>query len=309
MLAVTEATLRFIVGLGNPPLFNRHPEIEYLLRPGSYCQFGNQIFVNSMGMRSPEDATLPTRVGELRVLVLGDSIINGGGYIDDQDLATSKLTTLLRDRLGGNPVTVCNVSAGSWGPENLLGYCREVGTFGAKIAVLVLSDHDYNDVPAFAPLDLDHPTQQPVSAIGHGLSMIWWRIEQRFSAAPEEPTLNTLASVQELVQLLSDRDIAIIAVLHPSLAEIANGDGAGLSKLRECLRRMQVPIVSTRCLELPPHSAESLYRDGLHLSVYGQLQLAKLFERITIATLINRLVNLFCSDETRMNFGVDGSAR
>jgi hypothetical protein len=79
MLMVTELTLRFVVGLGNPPLFNRHPEIEYLLRPGSYCQFGNRIFVNSMGMRSPEDATLPIRVGELRVLVLGDSIVNGGG--------------------------------------------------------------------------------------------------------------------------------------------------------------------------------------------------------------------------------------
>jgi hypothetical protein len=86
-----EVVARTWLGLGDPPLSITDPEIEYLSKPGTYHRFGNRIFVNTHHMRSAEFPARRQSPNEVRVMVLGDSVVNGGGLTDQADLATARM--------------------------------------------------------------------------------------------------------------------------------------------------------------------------------------------------------------------------
>ena len=171
LLLAGEWFARSVLGLGDPPLSITHPRIEYLYAPNQDVRrFGKRFLVNDYSMRS---APLAARKGadERRVLVFGDSVVNGGNLTNHQDLATTRLAHDLRPFAGGNKVVVGNVSAGSWGPGNWLAYSQAYGFFEADVVVLVASSHDVTDNPTFAPLDPNtHPTKKPLLALTEGLT-------------------------------------------------------------------------------------------------------------------------------------------
>ena len=72
-------------------------------------------------LRSRDFPPVKTEPGELRVLVVGDSIIHGGNAVDQGELATSLLERMAAEALA-RPVTVGNIAARSWGPPNCLAY-------------------------------------------------------------------------------------------------------------------------------------------------------------------------------------------
>src|SRR5437870_452589 len=89
ILAGLELFCRFYLGLGDPPLMRADPEIEYLfVGPRTYHRFGNIISYNRFSMRSREFDARRKDPRELRVIVAGDSVINGGAPTDQKDLAT-----------------------------------------------------------------------------------------------------------------------------------------------------------------------------------------------------------------------------
>ncbi len=122
LVAIAEVGLRYFTGLGNPPQLVAHPTIEYLYEPSrTYWRRGNRISFNRHSMRSDDFPPEKADGREFRLLVLGDSVVNGGAQSDQDALATE----MVRDELArdlGRPVVVGNVSAGSWGPPNLLAY-------------------------------------------------------------------------------------------------------------------------------------------------------------------------------------------
>jgi len=120
ILLTGEAFSRWYLGLGDPPLTVRDPEIEYMFAPNQDVRrFGNRVAYNAWSMRSDPVAPRKPHPREFRMLVMGDSVINGGALTDQTRLAT----TLAQARLSSSdhPAFVGNVSAGSWGPENGLG--------------------------------------------------------------------------------------------------------------------------------------------------------------------------------------------
>jgi hypothetical protein len=55
------------------------PQIEYLPKPSMhYRRFGNRISYNAYSIRSGPVTLHKTDPAELRVLVIGDSVVNGG---------------------------------------------------------------------------------------------------------------------------------------------------------------------------------------------------------------------------------------
>ena len=114
-VALLELFARFGLGLGDPPLTQRDPGINYLFVPGTYHRFGNTIHYNSFSMRADEISPTKQNPDELRVLVMGDSVLNGGALTDDHDLATfiaqKKLSELL-----GRPVWVATSPPGLGDP-------------------------------------------------------------------------------------------------------------------------------------------------------------------------------------------------
>lgn len=51
-----------------------------------------------------------------------------------------------------------NISAGSWGPDNLAAYLNENGLFDAEVMIVVLSSHDAHDIMDFEPVVDVHPS-------------------------------------------------------------------------------------------------------------------------------------------------------
>lgn len=169
--AIGEILARYYLGLGTPPLSVADPTIEYLYQSNqNLYRFGHHFITNQYGMRSPPLATVKGS-NEFRIMVFGDSVVNGGAPTDQSELATTLVQEKLSKKINKN-VFVGNISAGSWGPGNWLEYAKKYGFFNADIVILILSSHDYNDNPTYAPLDpITQPTKQPISALMEGIQV------------------------------------------------------------------------------------------------------------------------------------------
>lgn len=291
-----ELYARFGLGLGDPPLYQRHETIEYLCKPGVYHRFGNVVRVNRFHMRSgpvePE-----RREGRSRVLVLGDSVVHGGNLTDHGELATTILQRRLSADRGGE-VFVGNVSAGSWGPANLLAYLQTFGTFDAEVVVFVLSSHDAEDVPTFRPLNpVKMPTRSPVLALQEavGRYFVTWvkyrfgggradHAEQLEAQMEGEIDLRAVArceaALQEAILMTRERGAEALVALHPSYLELERGDLPGKRRLARTASASGARVIDLRPAYIEAlRAGKDLYRDFIHLDPPGQALLAEALEQ------------------------------
>ncbi|MEM9914761.1 MAG: SGNH/GDSL hydrolase family protein [Planctomycetota bacterium] len=296
LLAVGEGVARWGLGLGDPPLMEVDERYEYRRQPGVYHRFGKEIRVNEYAMRS--DPVTPTKTDprELRVLCLGDSVINGGTVTDHADLATTMLQQQLAERLD-RPVWVGNVSEGSWGPGNLLAYTRAHGWFDADVVVILLSSHDAGDVMNFKPMvgvNLDMPDTRPWFALQEGVQRYFWPRFVAWWSPPEGPPRHVVArgsdlefdqprvqqGLKEFGELLDaaaadGRPVVWLAhaealveypgdwlPAHGWMREVADASAAEVLDLREAMRSAARQGVEP-------------YRDQIHLNEAGQEVLAE----------------------------------
>ncbi|MCW5766227.1 MAG: SGNH/GDSL hydrolase family protein [Phycisphaeraceae bacterium] len=286
-LVAAELVLRLALGLGDPPLYRTHPTIEYLMQPGVYRRFGHTVSINRWHMRSP-DLPQAKPAGEFRILVIGDSVVNGGSPTDDADLATALLGPALERAWSRPRITVCNISAGSWGPDNQLAYLREFGTFDADLAILVLNSYDWGDVPTFAPLTWEMPTRRPLLALQEVVENYGPRLLGRSSAPttydeanpPEAMTRRSETALRDMVALLHERGVKVAAVQHAMRRELPGAFHAGHGKLLALLESLGVPVEQSR----PDFAAavatgRNVYRDEIHPSAEGQRVLLAVLQR------------------------------
>lgn len=141
VFVVGELVLRFAFGFCDALLYRESDKYEYIAQPNQdRHRFGAHIYYNSYSQRNDEpDST------KVRVLGLGDSVIFGGTWMDQDSLAS----TLFSEATG---TQMLNISAGSWGPDNCAAYLKENGTFGASAMILVCSSHDAFDVMTHVPV-------------------------------------------------------------------------------------------------------------------------------------------------------------
>ena len=141
IFVVGELVLRFAFGFCDALLYNESDKYEYIAQPNQdRHRFGAHIYYNSYSQRNDEpDST------KVRVLGLGDSVLFGGTWMDQDSLAS----TLFSDETG---TQMLNISSGSWGPDNCAAYLKEKGTFGASAMILVCSSHDAYDVMTYVPV-------------------------------------------------------------------------------------------------------------------------------------------------------------
>ncbi len=283
-----EILARHCLGLGTPPLYIRHPTIEYMFKPNQDVhRFGNHIIINQYGMRS-EPFERHKADDEFRIMVFGDSVINGGNQTDHTALATTILQERLRvrERAKGK-VIVGNISAGSWGPGNWLAYAKEWGFFDADIIVLVLSSHDYADNPDFKPLDENtHPTKPPASALAEGITRYLPRYLPRFETEKEtkgsdnspakREVIKALDDLREFLRLAKKNTSDVLIFQHWEKRELTEGTlGQGGLYIRGACESMGISPIS-----LEPYFRRSMengndpYRDNIHPNPIGQKLIA-----------------------------------
>lgn len=136
-----ELFLRHYFGFCDALLYQSSDKYEYIAQPNQdRYRFGAHIQSNSYSQRNEEpDST------KIKILGLGDSVLFGGTWMDQDSLAT----TLFSQETG---MQMLNISAGSWGPDNCAAYLKEKGTFDAQVMILVCSSHDAYDIMSFFPV-------------------------------------------------------------------------------------------------------------------------------------------------------------
>lgn len=294
MITLTSGELfsRYYLGLGTPALFIVHPTIEYMYKPNQdVYRFGNHIIINEYGMRT---VPFPLAKGpdELRIMVFGDSVLNGGNLTDHADLATSILQRDLNQ--ANRKAIVGNISAGSWGPGNWIAYAKEYGFFEADVVVLVISSHDYADNPTFQPLDENtHPTKSPISALVEGITRYLPRYLPRFKTEKvtsesdkfpeqakqvvnEQAALKGLNDLKSFLQLAIKNSTNVLVLQHWEKGELERGvPNPGSQQIHKLCESMGISIRS-----LAPYFRKSMeqgsnpYRDNIHPNDIGQKLIA-----------------------------------
>ena len=291
----SEAFLRWRYGLGDPPQSMSDPQTEYRYVPSRhYRRLGNRIDYNAYSMRSDDFPATKSSAGERRVLVIGDSVINGGGYTDQADLATSILQSRLRHDVTP-AVFVGNASAGSWGPQNELGFVKEFGLLGADVVVIVESSHDARDeveqFPTTAKVDppayrfalveaADKLRSQYLSGVT--ISMPGDPPPNHVGAA--EPCLKAFGELIDLVRAGGAQPIVVFNYERHELDESVESEGHRM--LRDvCESRGLTPVLLKDAFKASLAAGRDPYRDFLHPNEIGQRLLADVITPLVEAAL------------------------
>jgi len=249
------------------PLYEADARYEYRLKPLQHTRSGNaNIITNAYGMRS---GPVAAKKGK-RVLFIGDSVISGMEWVDNDSLATTLAAIMLSDRMGV-PVEVLNASSPSWGPDNAAAFLNAYGLFDADLIVGVWNSDDLSDRMGFEAVVGHNPyfrDRQRLLAWGHAWDEFLIRTG-RAGAFPEGPPgFNT--GWYSLLALAADAGIPFTVVLHPRISERSTGTwNAQGAALRDSLSAWGIPHSDTwNALD------EGYYADDIHLSVAGQESLA-----------------------------------
>lgn len=286
LLALAEVYARFVIGLGDPPLWIEDREIEYLPQPSkSYRRFGNRISYNAYSMRSRDFPRSKSDPAEVRVLVVGDSIIHGDAETDQDALATSLLEKRLSDALG-RPVVVANIAAKSWGPPNILAYLRRFGLFDADLVVIVLNSEDYADAPTFDPFDARRPQHKPWLALQDLYERyIAKRIVRSIQASrvisPVE-LKECLDALREVIRMARASGASVVLVQYLKRSELENEPEIGYHEIARVAKELGIePVQLGEAFARALEAGSDPYRDGNHPNERGQQIIAEwLFDPI-----------------------------
>lgn len=290
VLIAAELLVRFGIGLGDPPLWSLDPKIEYLAKPGDHKRFGNRVQYNDYSMRSDDFSEIKSDPEEIRILVVGDSVVNGGNYIDQSDLATEIARDILEEKLD-RPVVIGNVSAGSWGPRNQLEYLRRFGTLDADLVILVSHTGEVDDVPTYdVQLGVTYTKvdTKPLLALQEFFGRYVVQFFQQFTPRDPESVRNqgdrngefefsTRPDMEAIDDLVTDSGADFRILLHPRGREL-NGNTPPRAEAIEALaRERDIPLIKLdERYRFELAIGNQIYMIGdIHLNERGQELLAK----------------------------------
>lgn len=280
-LSILEIILR-LWGFCDALLYNHSDKYEYIAQPSQdRYRFGAHIHYNSYSQRSAEpDSTRKIILG------LGDSVLFGGTWVDQDSLAT----TIFSKETG---IQMLNISAGSWGPDNCAAYLKEKGTFNAKAMILVCSSHDAYDVMSHIPVVgvyPNYPNKQYNSAIIELIDRYlfprikYYTLRTKMKFDPDETIVSNIvnSSVKkkstqfdpgfaQLKEMADSLHIPFIIYLHAETNEIAKGQYNEMGQeIIKWADTNSVPFING----IQNGETTDMYKDVIHFNEKGQRHLA-----------------------------------
>lgn len=287
LLITIELMLRLAFGFGSPVLFQADTYTGYRFQPNQHrVRFGKRINYNQYSQRS-EDITPTKPPGMLRILMTGDSVLNGGSPIDQPETITELLEAKIAAT--GHAVEVLNASSGSWGIGNALGYLRQFGTFNSDAVILEIGTNDLAQ-PTSTRERLDrepgYPSRAPLLAIEEVISRyLWPQIAGRLgfhAATPGEipttanPAQQAALNRQDLtttLQLIRTQGIPVFVLFVPELRNFIPtlNQPEYKAELLQLLKASQVGVIDLQAAwaDLPPATVSTYFRDNFHQTVAG----------------------------------------
>ncbi len=284
IFVVLEIGLRWFFGFGNPLIYITDPHIGYLLAPNQQTRrFGNAIQINQYSMRTVPIPEKPSP-SIFRVLLLGDSIANGGWWTDQTNTISSLMMTSLsgnyKDKFAG--VEVLNASANSWGPRNELAYLQHFGHFHSRVVVLLINTDDlFATAPTSLPVgrDRNYPAKKPPLAL--------IEVFRRYLIKPKPiPQLQAvhqeggdrvgvnLDAIDKIHALTDQHHCQFLLVMTPLLREIGKPGSRDYEikarqRLTEFTQSRHITYIDFLPIFNSHQDPKALYHDTIHLNLSG----------------------------------------
>jgi len=299
----TEVILRTVIGLGNPVLVQADSLSGYRFKPNqNLTRLGKKIQYNQYSQRS-EPITLKKPPTKLRILMIGDSVLNGGNPTDQSQTITELLEAKLS--VSGYPAEVLNASAGSWGIGNSLGYLRKFGTFNSDVVILQIGIHDLTQPTSTSAVVGKHPafsTHRPLLATQDAWNRYIWPLvasklgyiiptgdfaSSPISLSPDRQFKQNMQHFKEIITLVRGKKIPVFVLFTPNSNDLSPKFNVPKYKsdFFRFLNYLQVPVIDihTAWSTLSPATVESYYRDYVHISVPGNQAIAQnLFQQLCL---------------------------
>ena len=308
-IGAVEIALRLFFGFGNPPLYVADPQVGYRLAPNQRIRrFGNAIRINQYSMRGA-DITPKPDVNTLRILLLGDSIANGGWWTDQSEILSLQIQQQLpvSELQEYSTVEVLNASANSWGPRNELAYLSKFGTFEAPVVVLLINT---DDLFATAPTSLQVGRDRSYPARRPSLALV--EVVNRFRKPKPIPGLEeiqneggdrvgvNLEAIRQIQRLTQKANSQLILAMTPLLREVKppgprDYEIQARKRVLKFTEVEQIPYIDFLTPFEAASSPDSLYRDHIHLSSEGNRLVSQ-----TISQAIQGLVIAPHSDRRKL---------
>jgi len=257
LLLALEVGLR-LGGVLDVPLFRIDPHAGYIERPsqsGAFMRKHRWAYNDhQLGSEAPFRPT--------GVLLVGDSVVNGGNPLDHSE----KLGPMLEKTLG---VPVWPLAAGGWALENQLQALKsDPALLKVPTLVVVSNSGDFGAMNSWSS-PLNYPLQTPPSAIVYVAQKKVFRPRDTVDSPPSaEATARWRADVADLLARYHGR---VIWVLYPKKEEIGAANPT-FSELRKLIEgRAEIIDVSAR-----PDWSSSNYRDDIHPSIEGNRVLSEI---------------------------------
>lgn len=296
LFLLLEVGLRLFWGFGNPLIYIADEEIGYLLAPNQKTKrFGNRISINEYSMRSPaiaKECPPSTR----RIFLLGDSIVNGGWWTDQEQILSELIANQLKTHTGKEKpafteIEVINASANSWGPRNQLAYLQRFGTFNSQTLVLVINTDDlFGTAPTSVPIGRDrfYPSQKPPLAIVEAITRF-----SPYQPPAEMAAVNAekgdrvgfnLEAIGKIQEILKQTDTQFLLVMTPLLREVSDPgprdyEIKARDRLIEFTKERQITYIDFLPIFKETETPETLYRDHIHLSPKGNKKVTEVISK------------------------------
>lgn len=142
LVLLSEGILR-TKGFGHTVLYEADPDIGYYPEPNAeLVRYGGRVATNQFGMRSPP-AERTKAPGTFRILMIGDSTLYGGSYIDQEDMYATVLRKRLEARGLPGKVEVLAMGCNGWGPFHEHGFVRRYpDAFQADVTMIQMPIDD-----------------------------------------------------------------------------------------------------------------------------------------------------------------------
>jgi len=310
VVVVLEIGLRSLFGFGNPLIYVADEQIGYLLAPNQRTRrFGNRIEINQYSMRGDAIAKIPAP-STLRVLLLGDSIANGGWWTDRDNTISSLMMRSLALATNSNyqQVEVLNASANSWGPRNELAYLQKFGNFNAQVIVLLINT---DDLFATAPssLQVGRDRNYPDSKPSLALIEVWQRYLTKQKPIPEMKAIHNeagdrvginLEAIGKIQELSRQNHSEFLLVMTPLLREIGEPGSRDYEikarqRLKDFAQTQQIQYIDFLPIFNSNSEVKSLFHDHIHLNLKGNEFVSEIIERSLLEILTQPHSNLLNS--------------
>jgi lysophospholipase L1-like esterase len=284
LILVIEIGMRSLFGFGNPLIYIADEKIGYLLAPNQRTRrYGNRIEINQYSMRSEAIEQIPSS-STLRVLLLGDSITNGGWWTDQDNTISSLIQhSLTSEKISKYPqIQVLNASANSWGPRNELAYLEKFGSFQAQIVVLLINTDDlFATAPTSLPVgrDRNYPDHKPPLALVEVFRNYIFKpkpISELKTIYKEDGdrVARNLEAIGKIQALTRQSNSQFLLVITPLLREIGSPGSRDYEikarqHLSEFAKTQKIAYIDFLPEFNPIKSPKALYHDHIHLNLQG----------------------------------------